>query len=143
MLSQCALSLSVIVYVRHYTCKSIITQCSIAATGVLAGSWRVHRLQDCNPHPWTPLPMTLQGSPNPCPTLVELLSTPSFASHYHGHKYPPVPLHELAWVWAQVSPLVPRGLLPLQISTQCSHVGSNTEDLLMHSQQNENSVPAR
>ena len=60
-----------IVYVRLYTCKSITKQRSIAATGVLAGSRRVRGFQDCNPHPHlqTPLPVTLQGSPNPCPTL--------------------------------------------------------------------------
>ena len=40
-----------IVYVRLYTCKSITKQHSIAATGVLAGSRRVRRFQDCNPHP--------------------------------------------------------------------------------------------
>ena len=45
---------------------------NIAATGMLVGSSGVHGLQDCNPHPYpqTPLPMTLDGSPNPCPSPV-------------------------------------------------------------------------
>ena len=67
----CVSLLYVVVYVRHYTCKSLTKQHCTAGTGVLAGSWRVHGFQDCNPHPHprTPLPVTLQGSPNPCPTL--------------------------------------------------------------------------
>ena len=84
-----------IVYVRLYTCKSITKQRSIAATGVLAGSRRVRRFQDCNPHPHpqTPLPMTLQGSPNPCPTLDIAHILCFFSVKYLGTFYPCAVIH--------------------------------------------------